>query len=450
MPSVESELSHALQGLPPGATLVVGYSGGLDSTVLLHALVKSGDADGQGRRVRALHVNHGLHEDAGAWQAHCEARCKALGVPFTALSADSKLLEVGMNGLEEKARDERYRLFAENLVEEEVLLLAHHLDDQVETLLMRLARGAGPTGLAAIPRVRSVGDNLLLRPLLSTHRIELGSYAKKHGLDWVEDPSNQDSGYDRNFLRNEIMPGLLSRWPAFTSNAARSVELLAEASELLAEYADCDLKACLGDEIAVLDCRAAAEWSSPRQRNLLRRWLNRLGLTVPGAIQLARLQQLLADTEITDRSRLELRDCVVCRFGPLLVALARGYDGFAGEDTATQWDTAARATMTLPGNGVLCLDSHQGSGMKLPAGPLCVRYRRGGEQFQLPGRPGRALKKTLQESEIAPWLRSRVPLVYADTRLVYVPGLGCAADAQAAAGEPSVRINWQPPRLFAG
>ena len=302
---------------------MVGFSGGLDSTVLLHLLVglwdKRRDKGELGasldeaqplNKVRAVHVNHQLSVVAEEFESHCRKICKAWEVPLTVVPV--QVDGAGSAGPEGEARAARYRAFSENLQQDEVLLQAHHQDDQVETLLLRLLRGAGPRGLAAIPPRRRLGKGWVVRPLLSFSRAELRAYAEAAGLEWVEDPSNSDIGLDRNYCRHVILPAMAERWPAYRKSLHKTATLSREADGLLQDLAAIDLQAALAGEhddpaaahksLAQESQESLAAKGLPlaylrtltpaRQRNALRLFLHRLGLPDPGW---NRLQQLVSN-----------------------------------------------------------------------------------------------------------------------------------------------------------
>lgn len=276
MPAVPLE-SRLLQALAPWREArgwCVAFSGGLDSTVLLHLLARLARSEAL-PALSALHVHHGLQTAADAWPAHCQVVCRSLGIPLRV-----ERVQVAVGGsIEQAARAARYRAFQASLGEGQVLLTAQHLDDQAETLLFRLLRGAGLRGLAAMPASRPLGGGRLCRPLLGVSRAELEAYAQTHRLDWVEDPSNQDPRFSRNYLRQEVMPRLASHWPQAAAGMARCAAHLREAEELLGELAAIDLRACRApSDLDWLDLpRIALEplrrLGAARQRNLLRAWL---------------------------------------------------------------------------------------------------------------------------------------------------------------------------------
>ncbi|HEV2320748.1 MAG TPA: tRNA lysidine(34) synthetase TilS, partial [Gammaproteobacteria bacterium] len=228
-----SRLIHTLRGLPAAQRYWVALSGGLDSMVLLTALaVERGGLPGE---LRALHVHHGLHPKADEWQRHCEVACASLGIPL-----EIRRVEVHPatgESLEAVARERRYAAFREVVGADDLLLLAQHADDQLETFLLQALRGAGVRGLAAMPESASFSGLKLARPLLAYGRAELEAWARQQGLSWVEDPSNADTGFDRNYLRHEVLPRLKQRWPAAAETVSRSARLAAEADGLLKELA---------------------------------------------------------------------------------------------------------------------------------------------------------------------------------------------------------------------
>lgn len=408
----------------------VAFSGGLDSTVLLHLLAELGRRQ-ELPPVTALHVHHGLQPAAEAWPAHCARVCAGLGIPL-------RVLEVQVApgaSLEAAARRARYEAFAEVLGEGELLLTAQHRDDQAETLLFRLLRGAGVQGLAGMPVRRSLGPGTLLRPLLGVGRARLEAWARQQGLAWVEDPSNADAGFDRNFLRHAILPVLRQRWPAADASLARAAGHLDEARALLDELAMEDLQAAGGPHVfdwLALPSLALAGLrglSPARQRNLLRHWLAPFELP-PDTRHWAGWAYLRdAAPEAAPRWRLGRGEVV--RSGERIWYLPSGWD--ARPLVAVDWP-AAMPEHRLPGNGLLRLEGVR------PEGRLQVAYRQGGERLTLAGRGTRDLKRLLNEQGVPGFLRARLPLLYGDGRLLAVANL---PDLQ----PPGLGLHWQPPGL---
>ena len=264
---------------------LVAYSGGMDSHVLLHLLACLGRETGY--EVRAVHVNHNIHPRSRDWARHCREACRALGVELEVLEVDAS--KPGKESPENWAREKRYGALERTLVADEILLTAHHQDDQLETLLLRLLRGAGVLGLAAMRPVREFGKGLHARPLLQYSRAELLDYAERHGLKWIEDPSNTDTQLDRNYLRHEVLPALKHRWPAAASPVSRTIQACAEAQELLDDLARQDLQRCATDEPDVLLVDQVQQLSGARQKNLIRYWSRILDLPPPNSRHLSHI-----------------------------------------------------------------------------------------------------------------------------------------------------------------
>ncbi|ROL85358.1 tRNA lysidine(34) synthetase TilS [Pseudomonas chlororaphis] len=409
----------------------IAFSGGLDSTVLLHLLAQLK----QRHRLpplTAIHVHHGLQAAADAWPEHCRAQCEALAVPLQVVAVQ---VQPGAS-LERAAREARYAVFEEITGSNELLLTAQHRDDQAETLLFRLLRGAGIRGLSAMPASRALGLGHLLRPLLDVSRDELERYARDHQLRWIDDPSNQDRQFSRNYLRHQVFPLLTARWPQAASSMARSAAHLREARELLDELAIIDLQeAAKGAEFEWLGLPSLAlapllGLSQARQRNALSHWLSRF-TPLPDSDHWAGWQTL-RDAAGDSRPVWRLGQGEVQRAAGRVWWLSDSW--LRPELSAPSWvDTAA--PLPLPGNGRL---QFIGSA---PQGPLQVRYRQGGEVMQLPGRGHRDLKRLLNEAGLPAFVRGRLPLLYRGEQLLAVanlPGL----DANAHEGW---QLHWQPP-----
>ncbi|WP_405220068.1 tRNA lysidine(34) synthetase TilS [Lentisalinibacter sediminis] len=417
--------------LPP---LAVAFSGGADSTALLHAAVSL-----PAGRVRGLHVDHGLQAESAAWAAHCQRAAAALGVECRVLRADITRQAIDAEGVEGAARQARYRLLAAALKPGECLLTAQHRQDQLETVLLQLVRGAGLPGLAAMPAVIApFGDGRLLRPLLDRARDELCDYLRARGIDWLEDPANTDPRFDRSFLRREIVPRLLTRWPAADRNAARSARHLAEGAGLLRQLASADLDRCDAGE-GRLDAGRLRRLPRARQGNALRHWLRSDGCRAPDARHLDRLlEEVVAGTG--EQPRLSLGDAEVRRYRDRLYLLR-------GEPPALSAGPLALApgeTLELPGGlGRLVLRPGAPIGLDpaLAVRGCQVRFRSGGESLApAADRPTRRLKQLLREEGVVPWMRGRLPLVYCGEELVAVADLWMAAQRRCEGG---VAVVWE-------
>jgi len=392
MPAAPATALHDL----PAAPLCVGYSGGLDSTVLLHLLATSRPAHG----LRAIHVHHGLHPDADRWSTHCEAACAALGVELTVIRV--KVAATGA-GPEAAAREARHAAFASALASDEVLALAHHSDDQAETFLLRALRASGPDGLTAMRRWRTFGRGRLWRPLLDIDRDALLAYAHAHGLAWIEDPSNADTAFDRNFLRTRVMPLLRERWPHVSEALARSAALCEQADALLDDE-DAQALANVGlSDPRCLSRMGLLALPESRRARVLRRWIDALGLPALPANGIERIEREILDARDDAEPVFQWHGTVVRAWRDLLFAdVARAP---LPADWHAEWD--GRAPLVLPGGDVLALDGTADFDT-----PLRVHARQGGERLMRAGRShSHALKQVLQELGIPPWERERLPLL---------------------------------------
>ena len=385
---------------PLASPVLLGLSGGLDSTALLHLL--AADADIRQRGLRALHVHHGLHPDADAWATHCRHACAALGVRLEVVRVEVDLA-AGL-GVEGAARAARHDAFVAALGEGEILALAHHRDDQAETFLLRALRGAGCDGLAAMRPWRRYAHGCLWRPLLDVPRAALLAHATSQRLHWLEDPANADADFDRNFLRNAVLPLLRQRWPDAAGSLARSAALSAQASDLLAAEDAAALAAARRDP-HTLDIDALLALPPARRARVLRRWIATLQLPPLPASGIARIEHDLLAARQDATPCFDWHGARVWRWRGLLHAdvlrdpLPR--------DWSQQWD--GRAPLPLPAGGHLrllgapCFDL-----------PLRVHARQGGERILLPGRShSHALKHVLQDAGMPPWQRARLPLLSA-------------------------------------
>jgi len=413
-----------------GRRLLVGYSGGLDSTVLLHLLAANTDIRRNG--LGAIHVHHGLHADADAWAAQCQRSCDALDVPLSIVHVDVD--RASGQGLEGAARDARHRAFAQALADDEILALAHHRDDQAETFLLRALRGSGVDGLAAMRSWRAYANGWLWRPLLDVAREELHEHATAHGLAWIEDAGNGDPRFDRNFLRNAVMPLLRQRWPQASHNLARCAALNAQAADLLEADDVSALQGVMRDD-HTLDVDALRAIVPERRARVLRRWIGGLGLQpLPGngiAVIEADLLPARADTQAC----FAWSGARIRRWRHLLHAEAMR------DPLPAQWSQAWDGTtpLLLPTGDTLSL-----LGAERFDPPLRVHARQGGERIVLPGRGhSHALKHVLQDAGIPPWRRERLPLLSSNDGTLLAAGDAILSASLAAwLGTRGARLHW--------
>jgi len=432
MTALELRLRQALQPWRTAPAWRIAFSGGLDSSVLLHLLADWARREGL-PPISAIHIHHGLQPAANAWPAHCASVCEQLDIPL-----DVARVQVTPGAsLEQAARRARYQAFSERLSADDVLLSAQHRDDQAETLLFRVLRGAGVRGLAAMPASRPLGQGSLVRPLLDCSRAELQAYAQSHGLAWIEDPSNADERFSRNFLRRQVMPLLAERWPQASNSLARSASHLSEAQQLLDELAEMDLlgargvSACPWLPLPSLDLSAVTALSDARQRNLLRHWLAPLS-RMPDSDHWAGWCDL-RDAGLDAAPIWRLADGELHRADGRLWWLSGEW--LQPLDAIDLPCGAFPESVELPGNGHVHLLG------ELPQGRWHLRYRQGGESLQLPGRGRRDLKRLLNELRVPAFVRPRLPLLFDGDELVAVANLSQSSEIEAG----GARLHWSPP-----
>lgn len=430
---VEAKLKSWVQ---PGRHLTLALSGGADSVALLDILAQL--RSNLPFSLSAIHVNHQISPNAVDWAVFCAQMCAGYNIPFQVVKVDLKRRPG--ESLEALARDARYRVFAEQSAD--FVVLAQHLDDQAETLLLQLLRGAGAKGLSAMGEVQARGEGrgAMVRPLLDISRRTILDYAAMRGLRWVEDESNADIAYDRNYLRHRVMPLLEQRFPGYRETFSRASRHLAESAQL-------------SDDLALMDCAIAVvngnlqvdvlrSLSGARARNLLRYWLAESGMPMSSAGRLENLLQQLCSARDDAQVRIPMGSAVIRRYrgevhieekipvalmeSPLIWSLQDGLD--------------------LPGSGGrLVFERTTGQGLslaRLTAAPVSIRLRQGGERLRPDcHRPTRSLKNLLQEAGVPPWQRQRLPLLFSGEQLVFVPGIGVDCEYQADDGEIGVVVK---------
>ncbi|MBD2799660.1 tRNA lysidine(34) synthetase TilS [Xenorhabdus sp. M] len=421
--------------------ILVGFSGGLDSTVLLHLLVRMRDEYQQAGHgpiaLRAIHIHHGLNVKADLWAEHCRQICVDWQVDFLAEKVN---LDTRQNGIEAAARDARYQSFRRELQQDEILMTAQHLDDQAETFLLALKRGSGPAGLSSMPFRMPFAGTTLLRPLLNAGRAELETYAQTQGLEWIEDDSNQDDRFDRNFLRLRIIPLLHQRWPHFSQAVCRSAGLCGEQEQLLDELLSDSLNSLMGQEGALL--LPPLESCSEAKRNaLLRRWLNQRGAKMPSREQLQRIWSEVALARQDAEPRFRLGQYDIRRYQQKLWLLPL-YRRLA--ETVLEWNVMQE--LTLPdGLGTLIRTEEGGIEVRAPKSDEKVTVRFGVQgNISIVGRHhSRHSKKLWQEFNVAPWLRERTPLLYYDEKLIAALGVFVTKEGQRLSGELGCSLRWK-------
>lgn len=409
-------LLSQLEQLPSGGRFFIAYSGGLDSSVLLHAVVQLKSK--LHHEIHAIHADHGLQADAAKWSQHCESQCAAFNIPLHKRHLNLQI-QPG-ESLEAVARTARYAAFAEVMGAGDLLLTAHHADDQVETVLLQLLRGAGVSGLAGMPVIKPWHGGWLARPLLSFSRQDLEQYALDRNLHWIEDQSNQDLRFSRNLLRQRILPELKNRWPGMLKTISRSAGHCASAGRLADELAGMDLQICQGANPWRLSMDELKKLSRARQENLLRYWIRQLGLCVPNTHKIRRiLFEVLPAGEAAhplvkwQGAELRCYRAELCLMPPLPAP---------EQDWLTPWDGSKPLKLPV-GLGELVVEKE---GMRIPEnawreGRVLVGFRSAGVKCTPLGRNGsRSFKRLCQDLNIPAWLRPLVPLLRVDGELAAV------------------------------
>jgi tRNA(Ile)-lysidine synthase len=429
---LQHHLTEALAATPAVA-LCVAFSGGPDSSALLHALAHLPQARARG--LRALHVDHGLHAESAAWAEHCRRFCVALALPCEVLRVHVDPAS-GM-GLEATARDARYAAFAAHLHEGERLVLAHHRDDQVETVLLKLLRGAGPDALGAMHTLRQLGRGQLWRPLLALPRSQLRTYVERHGLAFIEDPSNADMRLSRNYLRHEILPRLHAHWPHAADSILHSAALSRAAADALRSQWLEALERLRDPGTDSLDAHAWLALAPALRDPLLDHWLHARGLTAPTTAQRQQIERQLRE------SRPGKLPCIRWPGTELHIWRGRLWSVRPSATIDPQWQAEWRGELLhLPDGGELRLSQ----GARLDP-IIMVRLRCGGERIKPAGDAHtRELRDLFQQDMMPPWRRPACPLLYVGNELVAVADRWTSARGAALFQQAGGRPQWRPDR----
>lgn len=394
-------------------SLLVAYSGGVDSTVLLYALTQLKQQLRPDLQLSAIYIHHGLSENADSWARHCQQQCQIWQLP---LIIEKVQLDPMAGNIEQQARNARYQAIYRHLKSDQMLCTAQHLDDQCETFLLALKRGSGPAGLSAMP----VESNRHLRPLLTISRQQIEAYANRHQLTWIEDESNQDDHYDRNFLRLKVLPLINQRWPQFSQMVARSASLCQQQETLINELLDNDFHQLLTTQ-GQLRLSPLINYSEYKRNAILRMWFRQQGVMMPSQKQLALIWQTVVEAKEDANPKFVLHNKQIRRYQNQLYLLPL-YDDT--EHLVINWDLTS--PLVLPDN-IGQLQSHYQHDLncRLPqAGEIVTVRFHGQGRLQIVNRQGsRAIKKIWQEHQIPPWMRTRTPLIYYNEQLICAVGV---------------------------
>ncbi len=452
---------ESLYVLPEKSHYVVAYSGGVDSHVLLQCCAVLN------LPVRAIHIHHGLQAIADDWVKHCQTICKQLNVELEIVYVDAKKQQ--RESPEESARNARYQALHHSLNDSDCLLLGQHLNDQAETLLLQLFRASGAAGLSAMPALRSFANNIQLRPLLTFSRNDIVAYAKENNLQWVDDPSNADTAFDRNFIRAEVMPLLKNRWPEITDKLASAANLQASHLRVMEDMAAIDLanvtitadrvpECYFYPVVSVLSISKLKRLSSARLLNVLRYWISQSATGESPVAKKLVTRNLLEELERSFLHTQQDAKAVISFSGHefrkyqdglyLLKPKLSNEVMVEVKNSQYIWNSAQALLIHSAGIELERAQGLKGNGLKLSLlnEALTVRFRQGGEIFHPANRRhSQRLKKLLQEENIPPWERNLIPLVFFGDELIAVAGLWYSKKHQADVNEPAwvVRLNNQ-------
>ncbi len=403
--------------------LFIAYSGGVDSHVLLHLAAAQPELK---LKITAVYVHHGLQGEADGWEKHCQSVAMALGVKFQSLTV--QIVKEAARSLEEQAREARYQALEALLGTEDSLLLGQHREDQMETVLLQLFRGAGIQGLAAMPIASAFGKGMIYRPFLDVSKQDIMDYAVEQQLHWVEDPSNQQDDFNRNFLRNQVVPLLKQKWPALDKTVSRSARHCAEALQLSEFMALKLMQPLFDDQDQSLNISGLMRLDKAQQRLVLRQWFKTYQLRMPSEkvlnsiVNNVILARQSADPEVNGVAY------SIRRYRDKLYCLRKRPTERVLNDLL--WQQGKHSIALEDGSCLSLQETTQGLSKALwRAAEVTVRYRQGSEKIRLPGRTGRqSLKKLFQEWGIPPWQRQQIPLIYLDDQLAAVADLWCSAE----------------------
>ena len=413
MSVIEHTLQAMLADLNANTRINIAFSGGIDSTVLLYAVSQL--CNTSKRSIRAIHINHQLHADAQEWEQHCMRQCERLGIDYLSVNVD--ITPHRANGIEGAARQVRYQAFMNTLDENDVLLMAHHADDQIETVLLQLFRGTGLHGLAGCAPSRQLGAAKLIRPFIHISRQEIEEYANEKALSWLEDPSNNSTVHDRNYLRHKVIPMLHSRWEGLRDVIGRTSQWQKESIEIMESVAVEDI----GSHIvgASLPLTQVATLGDARLKNVLRWWIRANGFLVPSAEVQQRIVQDVVRSRGDCEACIQWQGCEIRKYRDNMFIQTQ----LSSHDPSVHFEWEVNQPLYLPSlNMTLTRENLSQAGLILNGiNSLQVRFRVGGEVIKPRGRGcSKELKTLFQEAGVAPWLRSRIPLIFNQDELIYV------------------------------
>lgn len=397
---------------------VVAFSGGLDSTVLLYGMHTLN------LPIQAVHINHHLQNECDQWELHCKNLCNLWGIELFVRQVEVN--KISNKSIEENARTLRYSELFKFVSANDCLVTAHHKDDLAETFLLQLLRGAGPVGLSAMSTEQKISKGLHLRPLLGYTRSEIFEFAKLHSLSWLDDPSNESLDFDRNYLRKNVMPVIVKRWPGAVQTIARASELQADSMNCLRELANLDLQNAVTNDSTILDITALQKLSDERLINALRGWVRNHDMRSPNKKLMGHIVKDIVRKEELESSPVQTwLDGEVRRYRNRIYLMKP----LSIHDATQEFEWNVKKPLYIESlNLTLNKSDLEQLAIQLPDEVLTVRFRTGGERLKPIGKSHhRSLKNLFQEANIPPWERDRIPLLYHKDILIAVLGYWSAA-----------------------
>lgn len=417
--------------------IYIGYSGGVDSHVLLHLCASITRLK---EKITAVYVHHGLQAEAESWARHCEQTAKSLGVDFIVLRVNA----VASQGEspEEAARNARYTAIKSLIGVNDVLMVAQHRDDQLETVLLQLFRGSGLRGLSGMPEFMAFGRGVMLRPLLNVSKLAIDDFARINGLNWVDDPSNLNNAFDRNFLRNAVLPLLKQRWPACDKTVARSARHCAEAQTMISALAEELFHQVFNASDKTLCISRLQSYEVAQQQLVIREWFQALNLKMPAQAFIKRLQSDVLSAREDSDPLLSGQGYQIRRYRDKLYCLKQTEPETVRDSI---WPAGQTSIRVSDHQSLCCVPSSAGiSREQWQNATVEIKARRGGEKIRLPGREGHHdLKKLFQEAAMPSWERERIALVYLDDKLAAVGDLWISADFYCEKRQGCIRLSLQ-------
>lgn len=432
------DINHLFSCLPNQINkVIVAYSGGIDSHVLLHLACHYQPFQS---KITAVYVHHGLQQEADLWAEHCQAICLDLNINYQCIEVNAQ--KTAGQSQEEAARDARYQALQALLDTNDVLLVAQHREDQMETVLLQLFRGAGVKGLSGMPVSSVLGKGKKIRPMLDISKKQIIDYAKKNDLQWIEDPSNESNEFDRNFLRNQVLPQLKLRWPALDKTISRSARHCANSYQVSKNLAEELLENIIDPIDQTINITKLLMLGINKQQLVIRQWFIFFQLRMPSEKIVGRILNEVVAARVDANPEVKGQGYVIKRYREKLYCITTEQQ--IPVQTEQKWPAELKEITLANGNRLAITESKTGIPQAIwNEGNVSVKYRQGSETIKLPGRIGHhSLKKLFQEQSIPPWARNQIPLIYLGQQLIAIADLWISDSVYSEEKEDCYQINY--------